>query len=142
MAERRRQRRRAVVLGVPAAIVAALALVALWRVGDPGGEPGAAGTIGIDANRRAVLEGVEVRQLTSSRTFWAGERNQAPVFVVADSPVRIEPGMRVTITGRIERAPDIDIARRAWGVDEATARAVHERGVYLRASDVTSASPR
>jgi hypothetical protein len=137
MAEPRRRRRRAVVLGIPALIVAVLALAALWRVGDPsGGEPGAAGTIGLNSDRRASLERVVVRQLTSERTFWAGAGNEDPVFVVSDAPVRIEPGTEVTIVGRVEPAPASDIARREWKVDEATARAVHERGVYVRATEI------
>ena len=139
MAEPRRGRRRAVVLGVPALIVAVLALVALWRVGaPPGGEPGAAGTIGLNSERRASLERVVVRQLTSERTFWAGARDEEPVFVVSDTPVRVTPGTEVTITGRVEPAPDVDVARREWKVDEATARAVHERGVYVRATAISS----
>lgn len=132
-----RQRRRAVVLGVPAVVVAALALAALWQIGDPrGGEPGAAGTIGLSADRRARLERVEVRQLTSARTFWAGALDDDPVFVVSATPVRIEPGTVVTISGRVEAAPTVEVARHEWGVDEATARAVHERGVYLRAAEI------
>lgn len=143
MAEPRRRRRRAVVLGVPALIVAVLALAALWRVGDPaGGEPGAAGTIGLNSDRRASLERVVVRQLTSDRTFWAGARNEDPVFVVSDTPVQIEPGTEVTIVGRVEPAPESDVARRAWNVDEATARAVHDRGVYVRATEIRSSPQR
>ena len=134
----RKRRRRAAVLGVPAAIVAVLALAALWRVGTPpDGEPGAAGTIGLNPDRRASLERVQVRQLTSEHTFWAGALDDEPVFVVADRPLRLEPGSEVTIEGRVEAAPDVDAARRRWGIDEATARAVRERGVYVRASRIT-----
>jgi hypothetical protein len=139
MAERKRGRR-AVVLGVPALIVAAMALAALWRVGAlREGEPGAAGTIGLNADRRASLERVEVRQLTSDRTCWVGELDEEPVFVVSETRLRIQPGAEVTIVGRVEPAPGVDVARREWGVDEATARAVQERGVYVRASEIRPA---
>jgi hypothetical protein len=139
MVERKR-RRRAVVLGVPAVIVAVLALAALWRVGaPPDSEPGAAGTIGLNPDRRASLERVQVRQLTSERTFWAGTPDEEPVFVVSDRPLRIEPGSEVTIEGRVEAAPATDVARREWDIDEATARAVRERGVYVRASRIVPA---
>jgi hypothetical protein len=138
MVERKR-RRRAVVLGVPAVIVAVLALAALWRVSaPPHGEPGAAGTIGLNPDRRASLERVEVRQITSVRTFWAGPLDEEPVFIVSDGPVRVEPGAQLTIEGRIEPAPTVDVARREWGIDEATARAVRERGVYVRASRIVA----
>jgi hypothetical protein len=134
----RKRRRRAAVLGVPAVIVAVLALAALWRVGvPPDGEPGAAGTIGLNPDRRASLDRVQVRQLTSDHTFWAGALDEEPVFVVSDRPVRMEPGSEVTIEGRVEAAPEVDAARRRWGIDEATARAVRERGVYVRASRIT-----
>jgi hypothetical protein len=128
------------VLGVPAAIVAILTAVALWRVGAPaGGEDGAAGTMGVNADRQAGLRDVEVRQLTSDRTFWAGERDEDPVFVVSDKRVRFEPGTHVNIVGVLVPAPDVATARREWGVDEATARAVRDRGVYLRTTDIRQA---
>jgi hypothetical protein len=134
-----KRRRRSVVLGIPAAIVAILAALALWRVGAPGGgEDGAAGTMGVNADRHAALHGVEVRQLTSDRTFWAGERDEEPVFVVSNQRVRLEPGTDVDIVGVLVPAPDVATARREWGVDEATARAVRERGVYLRTTEIRS----
>jgi hypothetical protein len=137
-----RRRRRAVVLGVPAAIVAVLAAVALWRVGTPpGGEPGASGTIGLNPERTATLDRVEVRQITSPRTFWAGALDDDPVFVVAERPIHLEPGSRVTVEGRVEAAPAVEAARREWGLDEATARAVRERGVYVRATRIRAQSP-
>ena len=143
MAEPKRRRRRASVLGVPAIIVAVMALVALWRVGTPpSGEPGAAGTIGLNPDRNATLERVEVRQLTSERTFWAGAADEEPVFVVSDRPIGVEPGSEVTVAGKVEAAPSVEVARRQWGIDEATARAVSERGVFVRASRITPGPPR
>jgi hypothetical protein len=165
MAEQMRPggRRRAVArLGVPGLIVAVLTLVALWRLGPPvPDEPGAAGTTGGDAGvleplthfpdvltansvgRRASLENVPVRQLTSRLTFWAGELDADPVFVVVETtahrpPRAFEPGMRVMLVGTVEPAPDPEAAARAWGVDQSTARAVKDAGVYLRATEVTS----
>jgi hypothetical protein len=127
-----------VALGVPGVLVAVLALVALWRVGAPvGTEPGSTGTIGLNVDSDASLERVEVRQLTSDRTFWAGAGDDEPIFVVAASPVRFEPGTEVTIAGRVEAAPDVEAARREWRIDDATARAVRERGVYVRATEIT-----
>jgi hypothetical protein len=132
-----KRRRRAVVLGVPAVLVAVLAFAALWRLGVPApGESGAAGTMGLNPDRRASLSQVEVRQLTSDRTFWVGEGDEDPVFVVSLTPVHVEPGSTVAVTGSVEPAPSVEMARRAWGVNDATARAVHERGVYVRATDI------
>jgi hypothetical protein len=139
MSERRR-RRKSVVLGVPALIVAVLALAALWRVSTPpGSEPGSAGTIGLNPDRVATLERVRVRQLTSDRTLWVAAPDDDPIFVVSDRPVRFEPGAEVTITGRVEASPTEAAAVRDWGIGEATAREVHARGVYVRASRITPA---
>jgi hypothetical protein len=137
MAEPRRRRRRAVALGVPALVLALLTIVALWRVGAPrSGEPGSAGTMGLDVDRRASFERITVRQLTSSRTFWAGSLDEEPVFVVVNQPLHLEPGNDVAIEGQVEPAPPVEVARREWNVDEPTARAVLERGVYVRARAV------
>ena len=155
------RRRRAVArLGVPGLIVAVLALVALWRIGPPAGdEPGAVGTRGgggvlepltrladvLTTNavgRRASLEKVPVRQLTSDSTFWAGELDGDPVFVVLDPAAKrsartLEPGTRVTLVGTVEPVPDLEEAARLWRVDQATARAVRDIGVFLRVTAVT-----
>jgi hypothetical protein len=138
----RRRRGRAAVLGVAVIATALLALVALWQVGTPGsGEPGAAGTIGLSPDRRATLDRIPVRQLTSDRTFWAGATDEEPVFIVSERPVTFEPGAEVTITGKVEAAPAVDVAQRQWGIDESTARALRERGVFLRASRITRDRP-
>lgn len=133
----KRRRRRAVVLGVPALIVAGLAIVALLRVGPPReGEPGAAGTMGLNPEREVSIQSIEVRQLTSDRTFWAGAIDEKPVFVVSERAVRLEPGSRVAIVGHVEPALPIETAERRWDIDEATARAVRELGSYVRATSV------
>ncbi len=132
------RRRRAVVLGVPAAFVAVLALIALLRLGAPGErEPGAAGTMGINADREASLPRIEVRQLTSDHTFWAGAIDEDPVFVVSERPIKLTPGSHVALVGRMQPAPPIEVAQRQWRVEEATARAVQDVGSYLRATSIT-----
>jgi hypothetical protein len=132
------RRRRSVVLGVPGAIVAVLALIALLRVGAPGErEPGAAGTMGVNADREISLASIEVRQLTSDRTFWAGAIDEDPVFIVSEQPVTLAPGAQVAVVGRMQPAPRIEVAQRQWKVDEPTARRVQELGSYLRATSIT-----
>src|SRR2546423_5567589 len=98
--------RRAVVrLGVPALIVALLAIVALWRVGPPPQQQaGAVGTTGTGAGkaltipiktvaelisnnsigREASLEHVRIRERAGDRFFWIGSGDERPVFVVLD----------------------------------------------------------
>ncbi len=138
MADPSRTRRPSVALALPAVIAAALALVALWRIGAPtNGERGAVGTMGTGDSRPATFEQVRLRQLTSGRTFWADEPGRDRLFVVSDVPVQFVAGTELTISGRVEPAPDVEIARRAWEVDEATARAVREQGIYVRALRIT-----
>lgn len=133
------RRRRAVVLGVPAAIVAVLAMIALLRIGAPGErEPGAAGTMGVNPDREVSLERIEVRQLTSDRTFWAGAIDEDPVFIVSEQPMKLVPGSHVAVVGRMQPAPRPEVAQRQWRVDQATARAVEDVGSYLRATSITT----
>jgi hypothetical protein len=101
-----------------------------------------AGTIGVNETHEASLERVEVRQLTSDRTFWAGEIDEPPVFVVSERPVKVQPGSYVAIVGHVEPAPAIDVAEREWRVDANTARAVKELGTYVRAREIKPAPRR
>jgi hypothetical protein len=160
-----RSRPRVVRLGVPALIVAGLTLVALWRVGAPSGPttnaaPGgsarqaplgplttlaeilAANSVG----RRASLENVPVRQITSARTLWIGPEDDRPVFVVLDPDVRRHDGVqltqggRVTLIGLVRPAPPADNAARQWDLDADTARMVEDGGTYLHATEIRPAS--
>src|SRR5712691_9104064 len=120
--------RRAVVkLGIPALIVAGLAVIALWRVGPPPVRNNAIGTTGTEATRvvtaplaevaellannsvgrEAWLEHVQIRQRVGDRYLWIGSGDTRPVFVVLDEgvnrdrdhPIDLSPGQRVTFIG-------------------------------------------
>ena len=155
-------RRHAVRLGIPALIVAGLALVALWRVGPPATGPAAAGISGtavphavaaplttlaevVAANavgRQASLESVEVREVTSPRTFWIGTPAGEQAFVVLDPDVKrtdgaaIAPGRRVTLIGLVRPAPDAATAIRQWKIDGGAAKSLIERGTYLHVTEI------
>jgi hypothetical protein len=158
------RQRNVVRLGVPALIVAALAVVALWRIGAPVQDITTVGTTGsavpgpsvpltqvaellleTSMGRKASLEGVPVRQITSARTFWIGAAGEAPAFVVLDpdvkrsSPVKLAPGARVTLIGLVRPAPSVAQAMRQWSLDETTAKTVVDRGTYLHATEVHAA---
>ena len=164
------RRRNVVRLGLPALIVAALALIALWRVGPPpettapvvptgatggtaaGSAPPAppagpltrvAETLAENSvGREASLEGIEVRQLTSARTFWAGAIDEMPVFVVLDPDVKrppdvkIAPGLRLTLIGLVRPMPAVADAQRQWALDPATAKALADVGTYLHVTEI------
>ncbi len=155
-------RRHAVRLGIPGLVVAGLAMVALWRVGPPPIERATTGTSGTAVpravaaplttlaelvatnavGRQASLESVEVREVTSPRTFWIGTSAGERAFVVLDPDVKrtdgagVAPGQRVTLIGLVRPAPDAETAIRQWKIDEATAKSLVERGTYLHVTEI------
>jgi hypothetical protein len=157
------RRRNVVRLGVPALVVAGLAVVALWRVSTPPVAPAAVGTSGTSSpgraapltrvaelvvanaiGRQASLERMRVREVTSPRTFWIGDDHEM-AFVVLDPDVkrgadaRIAPGARVTLVGLVRPAPPPAEAMRQWAIDAATAKTLEERGTYLHATEIRPA---
>ena len=136
------RRRHVVRLGIPALIVAALALAALWRIGPPPANPQQAIATTGNLERQATLERIEVRQLTSRNTFWAGRIDEPPVFVVLDpravrTPgVLIQPGRTVSLTGEVRPVPPAEDMQREWQIDVATASAVREVGTYVHVMEV------
>ena len=129
-------RRRAVKLGIPALVVAALAVIALWRVGPPPvsthevGTTGAAVPDGVAApltavaemltnnavGREASLEHVTIRERVGDRYLWIGRGDERPMFAALDDdvkvdtahPVDLKPGLRVTLIGIVRPAPKAD----------------------------------
>jgi hypothetical protein len=158
------RRRHVVRLGIPALIVAGLAVVALWRVGAPLDDRSVTGTsdtassmhdlpltrvadLAVDnaAGRRATLENVAVAQVTSLRTFWIGEGDHS-AFVVLDPDVkrdvdvRIVPGARVTLIGLVRPAPPAADSMRQWQIDAATADTLVSHGTYLHATEIRASA--
>jgi hypothetical protein len=150
------KRPRAVRLAVPAAFVAILTFVALWRVSAPvvpasgtsaEREPLAALTQIAEVladnsiGRRASLEQVVIRGVASPRALWIGGDDDR-VFVVLDPDVKnashvpIRAGERVTLIGLVRAAPSEDEAIKQWALDSATAKTVHERGTYLHVTEI------
>ena len=156
--------RRAVVrLGIPALIVAALAVVALWRVGPPPKETtttvGTAGTGAEKAlttpvktvaellsnnsvGREASLEHVMIRERVGDRYFWIGEGDAKPVFAVLDPDVKhnaaitLRAGARVTLIGIVRPVPKAQEAERQWYVTPATAMLIEQSGTYLHVTEI------
>ena len=156
--------RRAVVrLGIPALIVAMLAVAALWRVGRPP-QPNASavGTTGTRAEktltaplttlaelisnnavgREASLEHVRIRERAGDRFYWIGSGDERPVFVVLDPDVKrttettLRPGARVTLIGIVRPVPTADEAMKQWHLPAATATLVADAGTYLYVTEI------
>ena len=134
------RRRHAVRLGIPALIVAVLALVALWRIAPPREPLRPVATSG--DSTRAAIERIPIRQVTSATTFWAGRIDEPPVFVVvaADatrgSKVTLRAGVDVSLVGVVHPVPaEADMIGR-WGIDAPTAKSVRQVGTYIEATQV------
>jgi hypothetical protein len=135
------RRRHAVRLGIPALIVGGLAVLAIWRLGPPPDPGQPIGTTGL-IDREASVEGIEIRQLTSATTFWAGDIDEKPLFAVVSgntkraAGVKILPGREVTLIGTVRAAPPVEEMMARWRLDAATAASVHELGTYLDVKEV------
>ena len=155
------RRPRAVRLAIPAAFVAALTLVALWRVSAPV-VPASGSTAARSEpleplaelaevladnsiGRRASLERVVVREIPSPRTLWIGTGDER-VFAVLDpdvknlSAVPVQVGSRLTLIGLVRAAPPEETAIRQWALDPATAKSVREHGTYLHVTEIRPGS--
>ena len=155
------RRPRAVRLAIPAAFVAVLALVALWRVSGPVAP--ASGTAAErreplepltqiaevladnSVGRRASLERVVVREIASPRALWIGTGDER-VFAVLDpdvknlSAVPVQVGSRLTLIGLVRATPPEETAIRQWALDPATAAAAREQGTYLHVTEIRAGS--
>jgi len=157
--------RRAVVrLGIPALIVAALAVAALWRVGLPpqqkakaavattGTSPAKAITEPVKTvaelvsnnaiGREASVEHVRIRERVGDRFYWIGNGDERPVFIVLDPDVKrttettLRPGARVTLIGIVRPAPMAQEAEQQWHLPAATAALVADSGTYLHVTEI------
>jgi hypothetical protein len=149
-------------LGIPGLIVAALTLVALWRVGSSppaarearararpaplGPLTGLAEVLADNSiGRQASLENVRISEAPSARTLWLGTGSDR-VFAVLDPDVkksheaRVVAGARVTLIGLVRPSPKADVALRQWSLDAPTAQAVEDGGTYLHVTEVRPAS--
>jgi hypothetical protein len=156
--------RRAVVrLGIPALIVAVLAVVALWRIGPPPQrDASAVGTRGTSVEktlaaplttlaevmsnnavgREASLEHVSIRERAGDRFYWIGSGDERPIFVVLDPDVKrttattLRPGARVTLIGIVRPVPTVQDVEQQWHLPAATATLIAESGTYLHVTEI------
>ena len=157
-------RRVVVKLGIPALVVAALAVIALWRIGPPPVSTREVGTTGVSApdgvtaplttvadmltsnavGREASLEHVPIREHVADRYLWIGAGDERPVFAVLDQdvkvdpqhPVDLKPGQRVTLIGMVRPVPKAAEAVKQWHVSPATGTLIEESGTYLHVTEI------
>ena len=156
------RRRTVVKLGIPALIVAVLAVAALWRVGGPVNRSTVVGTSSAGSvvpaltpltgvadllttnaiGREASLEEVYVRDRVGDRSFWIGSGNEPAVFAVLDPDVKntdaveVLPGRRVTLIGLVRPVPTAVEAVDRWHVPTAAGTLIEESRTYLHVTEV------
>jgi len=151
-------------IGIPGVIVAALAIVALWRIGPPPQQKASAavGTTGSTparaitqpvktlaellttnaVGREASLEHVRIRERVADRFYWIGSGDERPVFVVLDPDVKratattLRPGARATLLSIVRPVPAAEEAERQWHLPPATATLVADSGTYLHVTEI------
>jgi len=151
-------------LGIPALIVAALSIAALWRVGPPprqdatapvattGAHPAKAVTEPVKTvaellsnnavGREASLEHVRIRERVGERFYWIGSGDERPVLVVLDPDVKrtaaiaLRPGARVTLIGIVRPVPTVAQAEQQWHLAPATAALIADSGTYLHVTEI------
>ena len=88
------------------------------------------------------ISNVQVQEKSGNRAFWIGANNTAPMLVVLNrgasnaAYARIHRGIRVNITGVVERAPSTAQARRLWSLSNADANRLQQEGAYVQAAEV------
>lgn len=96
-------------------------------------------------NRQVQLTNVKVQDVNGDRTFWIGQPNGQPVFVVLEQPldagsaenkIVIKPGQSLNLTGVLRPVPSTQQAQQEWGLTPAEAQTLQTQALYLRAGQV------
>lgn len=83
---------------------------------------------------------VPVQQTVSSSVVWIGPGNTQPLLVVLPISPRgpanpqVAFGLRVDVTGTVEKAPPQAQAKQNWSLTDKGAARLEEEGVYVRAT--------
>lgn len=91
------------------------------------------------------ISNVQVQGKSGNGAFWIGAKNTPPMLVVLIRGQRnpayasIQRGIRVNITGVVERAPSTAGARRMWFLSNAEATRLQQEGAYVQAAEVQAA---
>lgn len=96
-------------------------------------------------NRQFQLTNVKVKNVNGDRTFWIGQPNGQPVFVVLDTPldagsaenkIVIKPGQTLNLTGVLKPLPTGQQAQQQWGLSPQEAKTLQTQALYLQAEKV------
>ncbi len=118
----------------------------------PAGSPAAVTGSGVQiltANNKQIFVGqpfvinnVPVQKTANDRAFWIGANDNDIMLVVltgsqnsAGNP-NIQNGVRVNLSGTVERAPSAEQAKRMWSLSDDDAKKLEQQGVFVQATQV------
>jgi hypothetical protein len=91
-----------------------------------------------------VINNVPVRKPANDRAFWIGANDSDTMLVVltgnqnnAGNP-NVQNGVRVNISGTVERAPSAEQAKRMWSLSDEDAKKLEQQGVFVQTAQVVS----
>lgn len=93
--------------------------------------------------QRFVITNAPVQQKSGNRAFWISAANSAPMLVVLANGANgnVQQGVRVNITGEVERAPTAAQAKHLWSLTDAQANQLEQQGAYVVATAVKAGQP-
>jgi hypothetical protein len=93
-------------------------------------------------NQPFAIRNVPVQKMANDRAFWIGVNDSDTMLVVltrnqnTETNSNLQNGVRVNLSGTVERAPSAEHARRIWSLSEDDAKRLEQQGVYVQATQV------
>jgi len=89
-----------------------------------------------------VINNVSVQKTANERAFWIGANDNDTMLVVLTGNQNIagnsnvQNGVKVNISGTVERAPSSQQAKRMWSLSDDDAKKLEQQGVFVQATQV------
>lgn len=93
-------------------------------------------------NQPFGIRNVPVQKTTNNRAFWIGANDSDTMLVVLTGNQNntgnsnIQNGIRVNISGTVERAPSAGQAKRMWALSDDGTKKLEQQGVFVQATQV------
>jgi len=89
-----------------------------------------------------TISNVPVQKTANDRAFWIGANDNDTMLVVLTGNQNnagnsnVQNGVRVNISGTVERAPSAEQAKRMWSLSDEDAKKLEQQGVFVQAAQV------
>jgi len=116
--------------------------------GSPAAVTGSGAQILTAANKQPfvsqpfVIKNVPVQKTANDHAFWIGANNNDTMLMVLTGNQsnagnsNVQNGVRVNISGTVERAPSAQQAKRMWSLSDDDAKKLEQQGVFVQATQV------